>query len=46
MPREQVRAQLASTSVSDAGAMAVLDSRQKALKLMANAMYGFTGASW
>ncbi len=37
--REQLK------GASDPAARAVLDSRQKALKVTANALYGFTGES-
>lgn len=40
--RATARAQLATTT--DPAARAVLDSRQKAIKVCANALYGFTGA--
>lgn len=41
--RNTTRAVLKSLDASDITTRAVLDSRQKALKLVANALYGFTG---
>ena len=41
--RTTTRAALKALEVSDVTTRAVLDSRQKALKLVANALYGFTG---
>lgn len=42
--RAATRAALKEVSPDQPGKRAVLDSRQKALKLTANALYGFTGA--
>lgn len=41
--RTRTRDALKRLPGEDAAARAVLDSRQKALKVMANALYGFTG---
>jgi DNA polymerase elongation subunit (family B) len=42
--RARTRSALKTVPQGDAAAAAVLDARQKALKTMANALYGFTGA--
>lgn len=42
--RTSTRTALKAVPKSDTAAAAVLDARQKALKVMANALYGFTGA--
>lgn len=41
--RAHTRTALKAVPKADTAAAAVLDSRQKALKIMANALYGFTG---
>ena len=41
--RSATRASLKNLDADDVEMRAVLDSRQKALKLVANALYGFTG---
>ena len=41
--RSTTRAALKGLDAADVTTRAVLDSRQKALKLVANALYGFTG---
>ena len=41
--RNATRASLKALEAGDVGTRAVLDSRQKALKLVAKALYGFTG---
>jgi len=43
--RSRTRAALAELPGGSAAARAVLDSRQRALKVVANALYGFTGKS-
>lgn len=43
--RAHTRTALKAVPKADTAAAAVLDSRQKALKMMANALYGFTGGA-
>ena len=43
--RTSTRTALKALDPSDLTTRAVLDSRQKALKLVANALYGFTGGT-